>query len=174
MPTRYHPALVVLHWLLALMLLVMLAGGTFNMAGVPNSDPAKLATLRIHMILGGSVGLLMLVRLVVRLRTAHPEPARTGHALADRLAPLAHWVLYALVLGMVGSGIALSVTSGLPDAVFGAGTLPESFHAFAPRAAHGLIATLLMLVIALHVLAALYHQILRKDGLMARMGFGRR
>jgi cytochrome b561 len=174
MPKRYHTALVILHWLLALMILAMLIGGTFNMANVPNSDPEKLGTLRVHMTLGVSVGVLMLLRLILRLRTRHPPAATSGIAMADRLAKPAHWVLYALVFAMVGSGVALSVVSGLPDAVFGDAPLPESFADYAPRAAHGLFATLLIAFIALHVLAALYHIVVRRDGLLARMGFGAR
>lgn len=174
MPTRYHPALVALHWLLALMIIVLLAAGTLLLDPTPNSDPLKLDGLRSHMILGLSVGALMLVRLVVRLRTRHPAPATTGIALADRLAPLAHWALYAAVLGMVGSGMALSFASGLPDAAFGTGALPETFDTFAPRAVHGFFATLLMALIALHIAAALYHAVVKRDGLMRRMGFGKR
>jgi cytochrome b561 len=39
---------------------------------------------------------------------------------------------------------------------------------------HGIVAKLLMLAIALHIGAALYHQFVRRDGLLSRMGFGRR
>ncbi len=41
-------------------------------------------------------------------------------------------------------------------------------------AAHGVIATLLGLLIAAHVAAGLYHQFIRKDGLFGRMWFGDR
>ena len=39
---------------------------------------------------------------------------------------------------------------------------------------HGLLATLLVGLIALHFAAALYHQLVLKDGLLRRMWFGRR
>ncbi|MGB7541526.1 MAG: cytochrome b/b6 domain-containing protein, partial [Burkholderiales bacterium] len=42
------------------------------------------------------------------------------------------------------------------------------------RVAHGAIATLLAAFIALHVLAAFYHQFVRKDSLLQRMLFGHR
>jgi len=38
---------------------------------------------------------------------------------------------------------------------------------------HGIVAKLLMLAIALHVGAALFHQLVRKDRLLSRMGFGK-
>ncbi|MCL4674944.1 MAG: cytochrome b [Pararhodobacter sp.] len=174
MPSRYHPVLVVLHWLMALMIIVALVAGTFVLDPVENRDPAKLLSFQMHMGLGLAIGLLVLVRLFVRARTAHPAPAATGIALADRLAPLAHWALYALVLAMVGSGIALSLASGLGNAVFFGGEMPANFDGIAARTGHGIVATLLMITIGLHILAALWHQVVRRDGLMARMGFGKR
>ena len=174
-PARYHGALVALHWLLALLLIAALAIGTFALKTVPNSSPDKIDALRGHMIAGGLILLLTLVRLAVRRKTAHPAPASTGYALLDRLAPATHWALYGLVLLMAGSGVAMSVLAGLPGIVFGGvGSLPVNFDALPPRAVHGIVAKLLMLAIALHIAAALYHQFVRRDGLLARMGFGPR
>jgi cytochrome b561 len=174
-PARYHTALVILHWLLAVLLIVALAIGTFALKTVPNSSPDKIDALRGHMIAGGLILVLTLVRLVVRLKTTHPAPATTGFALLDRLAPATHWALYLLVLLMAGSGVAMSVLAGLPGIVFGGvGTLPVNFDALPPRAVHGIVAKLLMLFIAMHFAAALYHQFIKRDGLLRRMGFGPR
>jgi cytochrome b561 len=172
-PKRYHKALVVLHWLLALLLVFALAMGTFVLTALPNTSPDKFGALQGHMIGGALILALTVLRLVVRLRTARPAPATTGNAWLDRLAPLTHWVLYGLVLVMAGSGIAMSAQANLPAIVFGgAGRLPESFGEFMPRAVHGVAATLLMLAIGLHVAAAVYHQFVRRDRLLSRMGFG--
>lgn len=56
----------------------------------------------------------------------------------------------------------------------GEGTLPPDFDTYPPRAIHGAFAGVLMALIALHVAAALWHQVVRRDGLMARMWFGPR
>jgi cytochrome b561 len=126
------------------------------------------------MVFGGLILVLTLIRLVVRLRTEHPAPVVTGMAFADRLAPLVHWGLYALVIVMAASGIGISILAGLPDIVFGGqGALPADFKNFPPRLVHGIVAKLLMLAIALHVGAALFHQLVRKDRLLSRMGFGK-
>jgi cytochrome b561 len=173
--SRYHPALVVLHWLLALMLMAALAMGSLVLEKLPNTDPEKITALRGHMIAGGLVALLMLARLVVRWTTARPPALRTGIGWADRLSGPVHALLYALVFLMAASGIAMSISAGLPQAVFlGQGVLPSSFDGMAPRAVHGLIAKLLMLAIALHIGAALFHAVARRDGIMARMWLGRR
>lgn len=174
--TRYHPALVALHWLLALMLIVALVVGTLVLDPIPNSDPAKLDILRSHMIVGVAILILMLIRLIIRLRTTHPPEAAIGNATLNRLARWAHWALYIMVFAMVGSGIAMSVMTGLPPIVFGGSgdPLPATFDDLAPRAAHRLFATALMLLIAGHIAAALYHQFIRRDGLFARMWFAKR
>lgn len=158
-----------------MLLSVALAMGMFALKTVPNSSPDKIAALQGHMIAGALILLLTLTRLVVRLKTAHPLPASTGNALLDRLAPMTHWGLHGLVLLMAGSGVAMSVLAGLPAIVFGGvGSLPVNFDALPPRAVHGIVAKLLMLAITLHVAAALYHQFVRRDGLLARMGWGAR
>lgn len=172
---RYHSALVVLHWLLAALILLALGMGGLVLVNTPNSDPAKIGALQGHMIGGGLIALLTLVRIVVRLFTSHPTPAPTGIAWADRVAPLMHWALYALVLVMAGSGIAMSIAFGLPDVVFGgAGVLPPDFNTAVARAVHGAAATALAALVVLHIAAALYHQLVRRDRLLARMGFGPR
>lgn len=172
---RYHPALVALHWPAAALILFSLAMGTLSLEKIPNSSPDKLFALRGHMVAGFAIFVLMLARLAVRLSTPRPPAVSTGHAFIDRLAPVAHHGLYGLVLLMAASGLALAVQAGLPAILFGAGgTLPESFSAFAPRAFHALLAKLLLALIGLHVLAALYHQFIRRDGLLRRMAFGRR
>ena len=47
--SRYHPLLVALHWLLAVLILAALAVGFLALANMPNADPAKIAVLRWHM-----------------------------------------------------------------------------------------------------------------------------
>lgn len=173
---RYHPLLVALHWLLAILLIVALATGALRLDPIPESDPAKIDALRSHMIAGVVILVLMLVRLAVRLRTNHPPEADIGNALLNRTSRWAHWALYLLVFGLIASGIGMSVLAGLPPIVFGGSgnPLPASFDDLPPRVAHGLFATLLMLLILGHAAAAFYHQFIRKDDLLGRMWFGKR
>src|SRR5258708_33522773 len=77
---------------------------------------------------------------------------------------------------MVGSGYAPEIQAGLNKVVFkhAGEPLPESFEIYPSFVAHGYIALLLAGFIILHVLAALYHHFVRKDGLLRRKGVGRR
>lgn len=172
MPRRYPPALVVLHWLAAFLVFGALLGGTFNMAEVPNTDPGKVATLRMHMIVGGLILLIMLVRLVVRARKAVPA-AVPGPGWQVAAARAVHLGLYAVTIAMALSGVALALASGLPGMVFGSAPLPESFDLFAPRAVHGALASVLFVLVIVHVLAAFWHAGVKGDGILSRMWFGR-
>ena len=51
--------------------------------------------------------------------------------------------------------------------------LPPHFGKYPSFVAHSYLAWLLMGLIALHVLDALYHQFVRKDGVLRRMLFGK-
>lgn len=170
MDARYPRPLAVLHWLLALMIIAALIAGTVLLGDTPNSDPGKIMGLRMHMSLGIAILILMVIRLALRLRGPLPPPSEAGGPMLHLAATVAHVSLYLLVFVMCGSGLALAMQAGLPGIVFGGqGALPPDFHAYAPRAVHGIVATLLMLVILGHVGGALYHHFVLKDGLIARL-----
>ena len=173
---RYHPLLVTLHWLLALMILGGLFAGNFILAPTANDDPFKLTSLMMHMSMGIAILVLMLIRIIVRLRTEKPAPAETGTPALDRLGGIVHWTLYLAVIALATSGVATSIQAGLPAIVFGGSgePLPEDFTVYQPRVAHGILATIVGLLIFLHIAAALWHQFVRRDGLISRMWYGRR
>jgi cytochrome b561 len=164
-----------MHWLLAAMFAIALAGGALVLVKIPNTDPMKVAALRQHLAGGILLVVLMLVRLVVRIRTAHPVPASTGNSALVRAAWLSHRMLYVLVFCQAGSGLTLALQAGLPDVLIGGhGALPADFWVFPMRSVHYVISRLLMALIALHVAGALYHTFILRDGLLRRMWFGKR
>jgi len=171
--SRYQPVLVALHWLVALMILGLLCLGFFVLAQMPNTDPRKLDILVWHMSGGMLVLVLMILRLIIRRWSARPAAATTGSPLLDRLATIAHVGLYVIVFLMIATGWA---TGWLISGVFepNGGHLPDSFAVFPTFQAHAVLAALLTLLIAAHVAAALYHQLVLKDGLFRRMWFGQR
>jgi cytochrome b561 len=172
--TRYQWLLVIMHWLMALLVPIALAGGALVLVKIPNTDPSKIEALRQHMAGGTLLLALMLIRWVVRVRTAHPARASTGNSVLDSVAWLSHRLIYVLVLGQAGCGIYLALQADLPDIVLGGhGALPADFWVFPMRSVHYVISRLLMAVIALHVAGALYHTFFLRDGLLRRMWFGR-
>lgn len=175
-PSRYHPALVALHWFLAALITLALGLGMFVLKTIPNSAPHKIEALRGHMIGAAVIITLMSVRFAIRMLSARPEPATAGNPVLDRIARISHYAFYVLVAGMIATGLATALLAGLPQIAFGGSgsPLPETFAVFPTRVLHGVIAKALVGLIALHVLAALWHHFVRGDGLLTRMWFGER
>jgi cytochrome b561 len=173
---KYHPLLATLHWVLAWFILASLAFGLFVLARVPNADPRKLDMLEWHMGLGMAIFATMLIRLVVRWRTDRPAPAGLGTRASARAASWAHVAFYGLVFGMVATGYATGLIARLNETVFArsGAPLPPTFDAYPTFIAHGWIASVLAVLIGLHVLGALWHGLVRRDGVIRRMGFGGR
>jgi cytochrome b561 len=173
--TRYHPMLVLLHWLLAFLIIGALYFGSTVLAHTSNVDPTKIDMVRVHATAGTAILVLMLGRLLVRSRSVHPPSASAGHPWLDRLAWYSHRLLYVAVLGQAISGLIMAFETNLWQVVYGhRGALPPDFWAYPLRAIHYGFSRLLMVLIALHVVGALYHTFIVRDGLMRRMGFGHR
>jgi len=175
-PSRYHPALVALHWFLAAFIVLALGLGMFVLKTIPNSSPQKLEALRAHMIGAGVILTLMATRFAIRVLSTRPEPATTGNPVLDRVARISHFAFYGLVAGMIATGLTTAVVADLPSIVLGGSVapLPESFAVFPARVLHGVLAKALVALISIHVTAALYHHFVLRDGLLKRMWFGRR
>jgi len=209
-PKRYHPMLVALHWIIAVLIFAtaFLALGSGEGRRPAGTGPFGLSTLGIHMILGLTVLALLVIRLVVRWRTQRPAWSTTGSAFLDRIGSLTHWALYIFAFAITITGLILALqtnrlarvftTSNAPPRQFTPGQFqpgqippPEGFQrggdrprgfegGFSSRGGfslgefHGLSWILLLLLILLHVGATFYHQFIRRDNLLGRMGFGKR
>lgn len=168
---RYHPALIVLHWVLAVAILAALGLGMFVLDGMAATHPAKAGLLRLHLLGGIVILLLTIVRLIVRIRTSKPAPFESGNKTMDRLATGVHHLLYLLMILAAASGMALAFSSDLMGILFGHSTtpLPKDFEDYAAHTAHGLITNALLLAALVHVAGALEHRFILKDNLFARM-----
>ena len=102
-----------------------------------------------------------------------PGNSTTGSPLFDQLASIAHKSFYVIVFLMIATGWS---TGWLISGVFqpNGEPLPDTFAVFPTFRAHAVLATLLTILIAVHIAAALYHQFVLKDGLFRRMWFGER
>lgn len=174
--TRYHPALVALHWIMALGIFLLLVVGGPMLAKLASNDPMKITGMQGHMAIGMIVGLLLALRLALKLLTRTPPHADAGHKALNSGAKLAHIGLYVLMAGMVGSGIAMAFAADLFAIAYGGADLPvpEDMTVYTPRVAHGVIGKLLLALILAHLAGVLYHMVLRRDRLLRRMWFGKR
>ena len=170
-PDRYGRVRIALHWLIALLLF-----GAFPL-GLYMHDlaltPTKIRLFNYHKWLGFSILLLALVRIVARtLDRAHDEPSATGWQRSAAI--LVHTLLYVLIVVIPVSGWLMSSAEGFQTVWFGVIPLPD----VVPR--DKVLAALLKLVhkglnfamlglVAVHVLAALQHQFILRDGILGRM-----
>lgn len=168
-PDRYHPLLRVLHWSIALLIIAALFLGTFVMAPMANTNPGKIFALLKHMLAGLLILALTLFRIFVRKNTTRPAPVSSGIEFADMIVPFVHRVFDLLVFTMIGSGIAMILLAGVPDAIIGSGALPASFDHIPLHTLHVWIGRVFMTLIGLHVVGALYHQFICRDRLFSRM-----
>ena len=167
-PARYGNVAIAIHWSSALaVILAFLAGrAAANAEIVP---PALLAT---HVALGLTVFALTLLRIVwwiVADRGPAPAP---GMSKWHRIGSSAvHAALYVLLVLMATSGVITVLLSGAVPAILAGGPVPD-FSGLIPRTAHGVMSQILLVLFVGHVGAALYHQFIRRDRLLARMGVG--
>jgi cytochrome b561 len=171
-PGRYGAIAVSIHWLSAILILALLGSG-FRAANAMDAA-AKAAVLRFHIPVAILILLLTAFRIVWWWRfDRKPLPVEGSPAWQERIAQAVHAAFYVIILGMVASGIGMMVLSGAGPTVFGApgATLP-AFTDYPPRVPHGLGARLLVALLVFHAGAALYHHLIRRDGLLRRMWYG--
>jgi len=161
MPKRYNVAMVTLHWLT----LILMFGAGFLV------DEHGEAPIDIHMIFGALLLVVLLIRVVVRLTTKQPDWADTGNQLLNMFGALVHLGLYLAMFFILGLGVVVALRRNLFAYLLGVGTLQDRGYLFGGL--HHLGWILAFGLILLHVGAALYHQVILKDNLMARMWYGK-
>jgi cytochrome b561 len=168
---RFSPFQRLLHWLMALCILSMLFIGVGMVSTVA---PTYLTLIDIHKPLGMAILVLALIRLVTRLRRGAPALPPDLPALMKLAAHLSHYALYALMIAMPLIGWAMLSAAGYPIVVAGGFVLPavlpqsESLHALL-WAAHFYLAFAFFALILMHIAAALFHALVRRDGVFETM-----
>jgi cytochrome b561 len=166
---RYGRVAVVLHWAIAIAVLVALKTGFSAARAVDGAE--ALSSLRIHIPAAGLAAALTLLRLVWWLAVDNrPAPPEGQGQFQRRLAGLVHALLYIVPLGMAASGVGMLALTGAAEIIFGSapGPLPD-FRLVLPRVPHGIGARLLVALVLGHVAAALWHQFVKRDNLLSRM-----
>lgn len=170
---RYTRTAVLLHWLIAVLIISAFALGV-TMVDIPGITPTKLRYFSWHKWLGVTVLTLAAVRLLWRL--THPAPAypddmpRWQKHAAHRL----HGSLYVLMFAVPVSGYFYSLAAGVPVVYLGVLPLPvfmEASEVWKPilKQTHYAFNMTLLVIVALHLAAALKHLFIDRDGMFRRM-----
>ena len=169
--SSFTPLQRVLHWVMAACVLAMLFIGVGMVSTVM---PKYLTLVSIHKPLGIAILVLVLIRLAVRLRRgAPPLPADLPEPL-KLAAHLSHYLLYALLIAMplIGWGMlsAAAYPVRLYPGLYLPAILPQSdrLHAILWNA-HFYLAFAFFALILMHIAAALFHLLVRKDGVFQTM-----
>ncbi|WP_240231183.1 cytochrome b [Devosia lacusdianchii] len=172
-PTRYGGVAVAIHWLTALAIFGMLISGLS--AANTLDEATRLTLLRGHAVMGTMIGVLTVLRIVWWVFFDKRPREVGGMSRAQALAARSvHYGLYAVILVMVASGLGTILLTGANLQLVGTAPLPlPDFTLAPPRTLHGILARVLLVLMAGHIGAALYHQFVRRDRLLARMGLGR-
>ncbi len=165
-PVKYPVALRLLHWVMALIILGMIAVGWY-MAGLPKEAPNKLFFYPWHKSFGVLILLLVMVRLAIRLRSQVPELPVALAAWEKRLAWFSHRLFYVLMILVPLAGYTMSCAGGHPVNFFGT-ELPALVPENEPLAefahmAHAVLAFTLLGVMVLHVAGTIKHRWVDRD-----------
>jgi cytochrome b561 len=175
-PERFPAASRWLHWSMAVMIVTMLFIG-IGMAATVSRRYEILVS--IHRPLGIAIFLLTLVRLVNR-SVNPPPPLPPSVPTLQRIAAVgSHYLLYALMLILPLVGWAMLSAAPYPIVFWGGLHLPPIVpqgpltYAWLRRL-HTALALLLFATFLLHFGAALFHALIRRDGVFESMASWRR
>jgi cytochrome b561/polyisoprenoid-binding protein YceI len=191
-PNRYSTVAIALHWAVAVCILSMIPMGWWMTAAIeqPGSQALAYRVFQIHKSIGFLILALTVVRIVWRL--THRPPALPGgmkrwEAFA---ANATHVAFYALMLALpltgwlyVSAGWAVAQDRALEVATSWFGLFPiphlpgvaelaagaRRALAFQAMGAHAAMAWGAVALVVLHVGAALKHQFVDRDGVLAHM-----
>jgi cytochrome b561 len=168
---RFTPLQRVLHWLMAACILAMFFIGVGMVSSIA---PKYLPLIAIHKSLGTIILLLALIRLAVRWRYGAPPLPASLPVPMKLAAELSHYVLYTLMIVMPLLGWAMLSAADYPVVLFGGLHLPmilpqsDSVHT-ALWNAHFYLAFVFFAIVLLHLAAALFHGLVRRDGVFEAM-----
>jgi cytochrome b561 len=171
---HFNAAARLVHWLMAVLIVTMLFVGVGMVSTVSRLHDTLLA---LHRPLG--IALLVLVVIRAGIRVTHRTPPLPDDMPAwQRMgAKLSHYALYAMMAAMPLIGWSMLSAGGYPVVLAPGVQLPPiaphnvTLYAIL-RAAHTWVALALYATVLLHFAAAMFHALIRRDGVFSSMARG--
>ena len=165
------------HWLIAVLILAQFVIG--SVAEEMDLTPAKLDLFVWHKSIGVTILALAVLRLLWRLGNPPPAMPAGTPRWEHRLAALGHWALYILMFVVPISGWLVSDASRVPFKAYFVVPMPdvvETNRSLQEAAAevHEALTMTLLVVVLVHIAAALRHHFLLRNDVLRRMLTGRR
>lgn len=170
--TAYGSVAKFFHWAIFLLVLGMIPIGYF-MGDISNPD-LRGQVINLHKCTGLAILVLMILRLLWALMNAKPKLAALTAKWQIGMEHGMHFLLYLGLILMPLSGWIGSVAGGrLPHIGDISFSLPlaqnKELAKFAFAKIHEPLAIVLIVLISIHILAALYHHFIKKDDILRRM-----
>ncbi len=169
--SSYGWVAITLHWLMALGVFFLFGLGLY-MVELTYYDAWYRGSLDLHK----SLGLVMLLAWIVRIvwRWINTSPEMSGTAIEKKAAHYMHLLLYCVMIALMTTGYLISTADGRGIEVFGLIEIPAMSISFENQEdiagdIHWGLAWSLILMVALHGLAAIKHQLVNKDGTLMKM-----
>lgn len=175
-PTHYGLVAKGLHGLMTLLILFLIGWGIW-MSDLSYYHPQYHTAPALHKAVGVLVFMLALIRLGWRLTDPPPPYLSTLKPWEIKLAKATTHMFYLLFLLIPVAGYLASTARGVGIDMFGLFEIPALLPAEKGREdsageVHEILAFTLLGLIVLHLVAAVKHRLIDKDGTMQRM-FGR-
>jgi len=171
--TGYSPVAKLLHWLVVALIVAQFVIAYLMPHIGRNTQPNTI--INLHFSLGVVILAVVIVRLVWRWTHAEPAPLDGIPPAFVWSARAVHFALYLLLIVIPVLGWMNASWRGFDVSVLGLFKLPRLMATRAPGFAwtgdvHVSLSWYFMLAfIGVHVAAALYHALVRRDGVLARM-----
>lgn len=171
-PARYERTAVVLHWIVALLIIALMATGWY-MVGIPKNTPERAFFFNLHKSLGIITVIFIVMLIVWRIRHVAP-PLPSAMPKWERMAAnLNHRLFYVFMVLVTLTGYLTSSFSRYGPKLFGIALPHWGWEDAALRgnftAVHRITALIFAVLIAIHIAAALKHLLVDKDGVFQRM-----
>lgn len=149
---------VIVHWLVACFILFQIATGSTMSNDFLALKDGKISIEEVHknswyhLFFGLTIFLLMVIRFILRIIFGVPKPTKQSSSLTIIVAKIIHWLFYLVLFIVPISGFVAWNTSNL---------LIGNLHSASVNA--------LYVLVLIHLIAIVYHQIFLEDNLIDRM-----
>lgn len=174
---KFSPLTIGLHWIIGLTIIGLLALGKYM------ESYEAYALYYIHKSIGMIIIAFVLTRVIWRILNGWPEPASKYSNIEHLMAKVVHWALIIGTVALPVSGVLMSGAGGHGLAIFGWELLAENIDpnnleeviplnkalAGFSHEIHEIAGNVMIVAIVLHLIGALKHHIIDKDGTLRRM-----
>lgn len=164
---QYSKRTAIFHWVIFTLFVIAFYLG--HQLDESKDGASKLAMYPFHFLIGDLVLLLTVLRIYFRRKDGEPGPANANPIL-NKVSAATHMLTNLTVVAVVISGGVTVVTSGLLQAfeTKNPALIPD-FEKVPAKEFHELFLSIMLVLVAFHVAAALYHQFIVKDNLLRRI-----